>query len=80
MFFAGISYQTSSAKRTVEMDHLSIFALIGIWVAVSAALAYYATTRGRPAGKWFLTALFLSPLLAFALLNKDDDPKSSEQK
>ena len=62
------------------MDNISIFSLIGIWVAVSGALAYYATTRGRPAGKWFLAALFLSPLLAFALLNKDDDPKSSSQK
>jgi hypothetical protein len=62
------------------MDNTSIFAVIGIWVAVSAAFAYYAATRGRSAGKWFLAALFLSPLLAYALLNKDDDPKSSGQK
>ena len=62
------------------MDNMSIFAVITIWVAVSAGLAYYATTRGRPAGKWFLIALFLSPLLALALLNKDDDPLSSTRK
>jgi hypothetical protein len=55
------------------MSDVSIFAVILIWVAVSAGLAYYATTRGRPAGKWFLVALFLSPLLALALLNKDPD-------
>jgi hypothetical protein len=55
------------------MNDVSIFAIVLIWVAVSAGVAYYATRRGRPAGKWFLVALFLSPLLAFVLLNKDPD-------
>jgi hypothetical protein len=44
-----------------------------MWAAVSAGFAYYATTRGRTAAKWFFIALFLSPLLAFALLRKDPD-------
>ena len=62
------------------MDNPSIYVVIAIWVAVSAGLAYYATTRGRSAGKWFLASLFLSPLLAYALLNKDPDPRPSGPK
>ena len=56
----------------------NILAVIVVWVTVSAALAYYARTQGRPAGKWFLIALLLSPLLAVALIRKYDDlPPSS---
>jgi hypothetical protein len=55
------------------MDNTSIFAVIVVWVAVSAALAYYARTQGRPAGKWFLMTLLLSPLLAVVLLRTFDD-------
>ena len=50
------------------MNDISISILIAIWVAVSAGVAYYATKRGRSAAKWFFIALFLSPLLAIALL------------
>ncbi len=59
------------------MDNQSVYVIIAIWVAVSAGFAYYATTRGRNAAKWFWASLFLSPLLAFALLNKDPDPPPS---
>jgi len=55
------------------MDNANMFALLVVWVAVSAALAFYAWTQGRPAGKWFFMALLLSPLLAVVLLRKFDD-------
>jgi hypothetical protein len=55
------------------MSDLNLFIILAIWVAVSAGVAYYATTRGQSAAKWFFTALFLSPLLAFALLRRNPD-------
>jgi len=62
------------------MDNPNIYIVLAIWIAVSAGIAYYATKRGRSAGKWFLVSLFLSPLLAYALLNKDPDPTLRERR
>jgi hypothetical protein len=56
------------------MNDMNLYIILVIWVAVSAGVSYYATTRGRTAAKWFFIALFLSPLLAFALLRKDSEP------
>ena len=51
----------------------TVIIVIVIWMAISAAFSYYATTKDQPAAKWFFMAFCLSPVIAFAMLQKDTD-------
>ncbi len=45
-----------------------VYALLGIWVVLSAGVAWLAHRGQRSGFYWLLTGLVLSPLLAFVLL------------
>ena len=47
--------------------------LVIFWIGLSVAVSMLAKHRGRRGWVWFLSALFLSPLLAFGLLMMKDD-------
>src|SRR5262245_33433740 len=51
------------------MSIIHVFvALFGVRLILSVLVAWAARTYGRPAGAWFLLALLVSPVIAFAVL------------
>ncbi len=55
-----------------------IFAIIVVWLAISAATGRLAGRRGRDSGLWFLLALFSGPIALTVLLRKPPLPPTRD--